>query len=85
MRRHINTRGRDDVILRRRVTKRRERRIIESLQRALNSLMRTDGFLRKVMSPVCDPVITKVSDDVVHVEVSVPMDQVAVPCQLKYQ
>ena len=78
MRRRINTRGRDDLILRRLVASRRERRIIESLQLALNSFMRTDGFLRKVMPPVCDPVITAVSEGVVHVEVKVPMDRVEV-------
>ena len=82
MRRRINTRGRADVILKRRITKRRERRMIEALERALNSLMRTDGFLRKVMPPVCDPVITAVSGDVVHVEVKVPVDRVEVSWQL---
>lgn len=82
MRRLINTRGRADLIIRRRIAKRRERRLIESLQRALNSFMRTDGFLRKVIPSVCDPVITAVSDDVVHVEVRVPMDRVEVSCQL---
>lgn len=78
MRGRINTRGRDDVILKRRITKRRERRMIEALERALNSFMRTDGFLRKVMPPVCDLVITAVGEDVVHVEVKVPMDRVEV-------
>lgn len=85
MRRRINTRGRADVILKRRITKRRERRIIEALERALTSFMRTDGFLRKVMPAVCDPVITAVNEDVVHVEVVVPMDHVEVSCQAKHQ
>lgn len=76
MRGSINTRGRADVILKRRITKRRERRLIASLERALNSFMRTDGFIRKVIPAVYDPVITEVSKDVVHAEVKGPVDPV---------
>lgn len=83
MRRRINTKGRADVILKRRIAKRRERRLIASLERALNSFMRTDGFIRKVIPAVLDPVITEVSDDAVHVEVRVPMDRVEVSWQLQ--
>lgn len=85
MKRRINTRGRHDVILRRLITSKRDLRIADECLMALNSFMCSDEFLREVMPAGYDPVITAVSDDVVHVEVSVPMDRVELSCQLKYQ
>lgn len=85
MKRRINTRGRFDLILRRHANNCKKLRMIEEAERAVDSFMRSDDFLRTVIPDVHDPVITKVSDDVVHIEIMVPGDRVEVSCQLEHQ